>query len=183
MKKLFLSAGHSNVSGRDCGAVGNGYVEGVLAAELRQLIAAKLQNIHGITAIVDSDDSVLKQTLETFRAFVSHDSIAIEIHFNASANPLATGAESLVPSDPSELENNIAHALSYITAETLGIKDRGVKTELQSHHKKLGWMRQQGECVIWEVCFISNAHDIKNYQTYKSLLATNVADALAKFTI
>jgi hypothetical protein len=37
MKKLILSAGHSNMTGRDRGASGCGFIEGDLTVELRPM--------------------------------------------------------------------------------------------------------------------------------------------------
>ena len=160
MRKIFISAGHSTVAGKDCGASGNGFVEGVLAAELRSLIVKKLQNIHGISPVVDADDSVLSQTLNAFRILVSPDSIAVDIHFNASDNKDANGVEVLIPAEPSKFERDIAGNLSDVISDTLGLKNRGVKTEIESHHGKLGWMRLNCENVLIEVCFITNTHEI-----------------------
>ena len=81
----------------------------------------------------------------------------------------------------SKFERDIAGNLSDVISDTLGLKNRGVKTEIESHHGKLGWMRLNCENVLIEVCFITNTHDIKNYQTYKSILSENIASQLSKF--
>ena len=42
MRKIFISAGHSNKQGTDRGASGNGFIEGELTVELRDLIVSEL---------------------------------------------------------------------------------------------------------------------------------------------
>lgn len=180
MRKIFISAGHSTDPAEDMGAYGNGCKEGVLAAELRTLISTRLQNVHGVTAIVDGDDTVLSETLRKFKNLTSSDAIVIDIHFNASANEAATGTEVLVPAMPSSFEQFLAKEFSDVTAEALGVKNRGVKTELDSHHGRLGWMRLKGENILLEVCFISNARDMKHYHDYKHELAKRYAEVIYK---
>jgi N-acetylmuramoyl-L-alanine amidase len=185
MRKIFLSAGHSNKLGRDNGAVavhsGVTYREGVLAAELRSMIATKLKNIHGITAEVDEDDSILSQTLNFFKNKTTSTCIVVDIHFNSSSNPLATGCEVLIPAPFTTFEADLADDLSASISLDIGVKNRGVKTEAQSHHGRLGWMRLTGENVLLEICFISNEKDVKKYEQYKSQLATSLACVLAGY--
>jgi len=180
MRKIFISAGHSNVSGQDRGAFANGQSEGVLASELRALIATKLSNIYGITAIVDEDRNALSATLRAFRNLTQPDSIVVDIHFNAAA-PQATGTEVLVPSPASAFEMTLAGEIAKQTSLILGIANRGVKTELQSHHGRLGWMRLTGENILLEVCFISNASDMQRYVNNSQTLATAIAGVLANY--
>ena len=51
MRKIFISAGHSNKSGKDQGAQGNGYIEGQLAVELRNLLVSELKSLELIKLI------------------------------------------------------------------------------------------------------------------------------------
>lgn len=180
MRTIYLSAGHSTQPGKDRGAAGNGYIEGVAAASLRALIARKLANIHGITAIVDDDKNVLSDTLRYFKNLTTTDSIVVDIHFNAGP-VTATGTEVLIPSPASVFETALAAELSLIMADVLGIRNRGVKNELQSHHGRLGWMRLTGENILLEVCFISNASDMHHYIENETTLATAIAGVLAKY--
>lgn len=93
-RKIFISAGHSNVSGRDRGALGvNGTIEGELTVALRKKVVSELNRL-GANPITDIDRNVTRETV-TFmiRNLVSRD-IAIDIHFNA-ATKTATGTEVL----------------------------------------------------------------------------------------
>lgn len=178
MKTLFLSSGHG---GNDAGAVGNGYKEADLTIELRDLINKYLLKL-GIKAITDDNKNALAQTIRFFQNKVSKDSILIDIHWN-SLNEKSTGTEVLIPAQPTELEKSIATDLSKVIAETLKIKNRGVKTELESARGKLGWMRLTGENILIETCFISNPNDMKSYQENKEKLAENIAMVLANYVL
>ena len=178
MRTLFLSAGHG---GSDVGAVGNGYKEADLTIELRDLVNKYLLKL-GIKAITDDNKNALAQTIRFFQNKVSKDSILIDIHWNAFTET-STGTEVLIPAQPTELEKSIATDLSKVIADTLKIKNRGVKTELQSARGKLGWMRLTGENILIETCFISNPNDMKSYQENKEKLAENVAIVLANYIL
>lgn len=178
MRPIFISAGHSSKLGRDNGATGNGYVEGVLAVELRDLIVAEFKRL-GVKPIVDDNDSILSQTIAFFKNLTTDCAILFEIHWNA-ASPQATGTEVFIPTIHSKFEKDLATEISKVTASTLSIKNRGVKTEDMSARKTLGWMRLKGENILLEVCFISNPTDIQSYQNNKKELAKKIADVLFK---
>lgn len=182
MRKIFISAGHSP---KKPGAAGNGYREELLAIELRDLIVKELTNI-GVTATIDSNQNALAESIIFFKKLLAIDSIALDIHWNAAANPAATGTETLVPGTYSSFEYSLAAQLSEDVSTTLGIRKRGangVKTELESHHGRLGWMRLTGENILMEVCFITNPQDMKQYQANKLALAKKIALTLKSYTI
>lgn len=183
MRKIFISAGHSNKTGRDRGAAGNGYVEGVLAVNFRNKVVANLKKL-GANVTIDGDDSILQDSLNFFRKQVNDDAIVLDIHFNA-AGPTATGTETLIPAIFSLNERKLANLLSNAVAETLDIPmrgDKGVKTELESHHKKLAWMSLKGENVLMEICFISNKSDMEKFIKKEDELALKVAEILYNFS-
>lgn len=180
IKNIILSAGHTNVPGRDQGATGNGYVEGQLAVEFRQLVANYIGKM-GIKPMMDGNNTILAESLSYFKKMVKDDNnLAIEFHWN-SAGSTATGTEVLVPAKPSQEEKSMAADLSKVVASTLKITDRGVKTELDSHHGKLGWMTLPGTNILMEFCFVTNAADMENYQENKFKLAENVAKIIFNY--
>ena len=182
MRKIFLSAGHSVNPKRDRGAAGNGYIEGEQALEFRNILYDELKKL-GVTATVDKPDSILADSITFFKNITSSDSIVLDIHFNA-ATPKATGTETLVPSNPSAFEKLLASKLSTTVSEILGIPTRGVngvKTEAESHHGRLGWMRLTGENVLMEICFISNKQDILSFRDKRFDLGKAVARVLFDF--
>ena len=176
MRKIYISAGHSSTKGRDMGAVGNGFIEGVEAAELRNIIFTELKKL-GITATIDSDNTILADSIRFFKNLTEKDSIVMDIHFNAGV-PAATGTETLIPFDSSKTEKQLAVDLTKIISETLNIKSRGVKSEADSHHGRLGWMRLTGENVLLEVCFISNTKDMESYRKNRVELGKKIAELL-----
>jgi len=174
MRKLFLSAGHSPT---EPGAWGNGYKEELLAIGFRDILVTELKAL-GVNPTIDDNSNALKKTLAYFKNMVSSDSIVVDIHWNSSSNPTATGVETLIPAEYSSFEYKLASLISSEIANTLGIRMRGtngVKTEADSHHGRLGWMRLNGENILIEMCFISNASDMQKYQQNKYNLAKNLA--------
>jgi len=182
-KLIILSAGHSNVPGRDQGASANGYIEGHLAVEFRQLVANELRKI-GIKPVMDGNNTILSESLNFFRKIVnSENAICLDIHWN-SASPKATGTEMLVPAEYTKTEYSLALDLSMAVHKLLGIPLRninGVRTELDSHHKKLGWMTLKGTNVLMELCFITNSSDMEAYQENKFRLAAAIARILFNY--
>ena len=176
MRKIFISAGHSNKPGKDQGAQGNGFIEGQLAVELRNLLVSELKSL-GITPVGDADSNVLKDSITFFKNLTAKDSIVLDIHWNAGP-PSATGVEVLIPSENSSVERNLAKDLADEISNTLSIPLRGshaglagVKTEAESHHGRLGWMRLTGENV-------SSKSDMESYQKNKSTIAKKIAKIL-----
>lgn len=183
MRKIFISAGHSNKPGRDRGAASGSNIEGVLTAELRTLIVRELKEM-GINTQIDSDNSVLSETINFFRNLVTSNSIVLDIHFNSGPSN-ATGTETLIPATNTDFERRLAGDLSKCVSEVLGIPMRGshkgirgVKTELESHHGRLGWMRLTGENVLMEICFISNPSEMVKYHNKKFELSKRIAQVL-----
>lgn len=184
-RRLFLSAGHSNLVGqKDCGASGgkdsNGkpYIEGVLAVEFVELLKTELINI-GVTPIVDKYSNILVETMAAFKPLVGAKDLAIEIHWNAGV-ATATGVEVIIPGraglkESTAFELSTATQLSSMISTTLGIKNRGAKAEKDTARKTLGWMRVPCENVLIEMCFISNLTDMNNYQNNKKSLAIKMA--------
>jgi N-acetylmuramoyl-L-alanine amidase len=189
MRTIFLSAGHSTVAGRDRGAAGNGFIEGVEAAKIRKRVSEILRQKYNCKTVVDPDDSILSQTLAFFRSMTTNRCIVVDIHFNA-ASPTATGTETLVDNNPTQFELDLAFALSHASAKTLGINKRGnfmgragVKSERESHHGSLGWMRLTGENALIEVCFISNKSDMDKYTANFETYCQNIAIVLYHFAM
>jgi len=185
MRKIFLSAGHTNIKGKDRGAAANGYIEGELTVELRDLIAEELKR-ENIKAITEDNSFGLRKTMAKYKNLTSKDSLVVDIHFNA-ATPKAKGVETLVPNEANNLELNLAQKLSSSIANLLQTSLRGnfkgrkgVKSEISSHHGRLGWMRLNGNNVLIEVCFLTNKSEMIKYEENKHLIAKNISEILIK---
>ncbi len=173
MKKLFLIAGH-NVN--DPGAVST-VKEADLTVELRDLIIQSLLAHNSSMVIVkDSDKDSLAQVIARINGQISEADILIDIHFNSSGNPKATGAEVLVKTgSEADIVKN-AVILSATIAKQLEIKDRGVKTEKDAARPRIGILHGAGDRYLLEICFISNPTDLQSYQKNKFVLANAIAE-------
>jgi len=180
MRTLFISAGHSNTPGRDRGAQGNGYHEGDLTVEFRDLLMCELDRL-GVTALKDGNNTVTAETVNFIRKkLLKPNSILVDIHFNA-ATATATGTEVIIPESFSAFERDLSDELSICMADVLQIRNRGRKTEAQTARKRLAWMRTTGENILLEICFISNEKDINSYQRNKDVLAKEISKVLYKY--
>lgn len=176
---IFISAGHNPKGIKvDPGAVGNGYQEADLAVEFRNLVVAILR-AKKIDVITDKDDERLGSYLERIKT--GNGSVVLEFHFDAAASPTATGTTVLIGNDADRLDKAFAKELVEATASTLGIKNRGVKTEAESHRGSLGLMRESGTVALLELCFISNPDDLRQYQKNKMTLASKIAEIVERY--
>lgn len=176
-RKIFISAGHSNVSGRDRGALGvDGILEGELTVSLRKKIVSELNRL-GTNPITDIDSNVTRETVAYMIKTLNSRDIAIDIHFNA-ANKTATGTEVLIPFKSSEFEKHLGNLLSYNISKVLGIRNRGLKTEADSARGRLIFMTPNCENILIEVCFITNENDMKLYNEKQNQVATIIAKCI-----
>lgn len=175
----FISAGHNPKGIKvDPGAVGNGYTEAALAVEFRNLVVQELLK-RKVKVITDKDDERLGDYLK--RIQTGSGSVVLEFHFDAAASSTATGTTSLFGSDADRLDKAFAKELVDTSSQVLGIKNRGAKSESESHRGSLGLMREQGIVSLLELCFISNPDDLKKYHTAKKALAIKIADIVERY--
>lgn len=171
----FISAGHHL---KDSGATANGRRENKEAILLRELIICELFK-HNIKVFHDRDTETLGQYLARIKP--GYASVVVELHFNAAKDPKATGTEVLVADNYTEMSKEFAAELSKVISETLGIPNRGVKTESQSARGKLAFVRKQGCTALIEVCFISNPNDMRKYDENIDRLAVEIAKVIARY--
>jgi N-acetylmuramoyl-L-alanine amidase len=174
LKTLIIGAGHG---GTDSGATGSGFIERDLAIEFRNLLVSELQKL-SVPCITDPDSNKLADSLVYFKNYFKPDSINVDIHWNAGP-PAATGTEVLINTQATEFEKQLGGRIADTISTVLNIKNRGLKTELQSARGSLGWMKQPGRNYIIEMCFISNQSDMAKYQAKKKELAKAIATILS----
>lgn len=179
-RRIAISAGHSNVPGQDMGAIGMGLTEGIETVKLRDLIVKEFKE-RNESVSVDPDSNVTWKTVALFKQYFSADDIVLDIHFNASLNAEANGVECLIPAGYDNFEHSLAQDLCLAVSNTLGIKNRGVKTELDSARKKLLWMTIPSKNVLLEVCFLTNKVDTVKYLKYTPILAEAIALVLLDY--
>lgn len=176
---IFISAGHNPFGIKtDPGAVGNGYKEADLTIEIRDLVCAELDRL-GVEYVKDSDRETLSQYLK--RIGTGSASCVLEFHFDSAGSDTATGATALIEEESDKLDRAFATELVEATAKCLGIRNRGVMSETESHRGSLGLMREDGIICLLEVCFISNKKDIEAYRCTKQALAMLLAPIIKKY--
>ena len=175
----FLSAGHNPKGIKvDPGAVANGLTEANLAVEFRNLVVAELLK-RKVKVITDRDDERLGDYLK--RIQTGNGSVVLEFHFDAAASPLATGTTALIGRDADRLDKAFAKELVDTTSSVVGIKNRGVISEKDSHRGSLGLMREQGIVALLELCFITNIEDLVKYDAHKKELAIKIAGIVERY--
>lgn len=167
MKQIVITAGHSN---SDPGAIGGQLKEAHVVTDFRNIVAFYLERakVPFITDGEGSDNKPLSQAVK----LITPDSIAVEFHCNSFTKPSATGVETLSAAKDYELGRKLCEAVS----ETLGIVNRGAKSEDSGQHSRLAFVRAGG--IILELFFISNPDDVRAYLDRKWLAARAVADVL-----
>jgi N-acetylmuramoyl-L-alanine amidase len=180
---IFISAGHNpKISIRtgklDPGAIGCGKREADLAVIQRNLVITELQRF-GAKFVTDADNESLGEYLQRIKT--GNASVVCEFHFDAAANPAATGCTGIVEAEADRLDIAFAKELVNTTSSILGIRNRGVISEAQSHRGSLGLMREEGIICLLEIGFISNCNDIAKWEANKQALATNIARLLIKY--
>lgn len=179
---IFISAGHNSKSvtiRQDPGAVNkNGRKEGDVTIEFRDLVCKELDKL-GVKYIKDSDEESLSMYLK--RINTGSGSVVIEYHCDSAASSLATGTTSLIEEESDHNDYGFAFELAEATSQILGIKNRGVLNEKQSHRGRLGLMREDGIICLLELFFISNPSDEKAYDQNKYILAAKHAAIIKKY--
>jgi N-acetylmuramoyl-L-alanine amidase len=181
---LFLSAGHNSKSTtikKDPGAVNKqGIKEGDLTIEFRDLVKREL-DLLGVKYISDTEEENLSMYLN--RVNTGSASVVVEYHFDANEKPEPTGCTGLIEAEADRLDRAFAKELTDSTASIFGIKNRGVKTEAESHRGRLGLMREDGIICLVELCFISNPDDLSRYNLKKKELAKAHALIIQKYEL
>ena len=170
----FISAGHHL---KDPGAVANGTTEAAEMIKFRDLVAGFCRR-RGLKVVVDDDNETLAQYLH--RIQTGNGSVVVEFHLNASGAG-ASGALAVVGEDADRLDKMFAAEMSATCAQILGIQNRGVIPEGQSHRGRLGLMREEGIVSLLEICFIDNQGDMTKFRTNAPYLAAEISNIIAKY--
>ena len=198
---IIITAGHTGVhTGAQCATTQ--FDEGRENIWLRNRIAEILTNEYGMVVLMDDDRASLQLLIkelnqtgrqedkknhvlmsscqnQTSKASTTVDDVVIDLHFNAHTNPQARGAEAIVSDDATRLELRFATHLTHTTAETLGIPLRGIKTESETPHHRLGILHIKPQSIILEICFCTSPSDVDAYRKYSNKLANALAHNIA----
>lgn len=185
MRYIYITAGHSNIKGKDNGAVTKYGNEGIEARIFVTELAKVLFKKYGVMTITESDPYSLPQTIE-FLERAKDSEYTIDVHFNAF-NEVSTGVEVFVPKNHNPNELSLAKQIAESISNTLSIPLRGgsttgvkgVKVENESQHSKLGILSSNllasSNNLLIELCFISNPKDMESYRDNFALLIHNLA--------
>lgn len=176
---FYCFAGHWN---RDPGAIGpNGEKEADFTKKWRDLISLRVKQLcPEINVVNDDDNDSLSKVIAKTRNSIKSIDLLLEIHLNSATNNKATGTESFIDDNGSARSRNIAAEISSIASKIMGIPDRGVKTESQSHRGQLGIVGMTGAAVLWEAVFINNQSDINAQEKNMHWVADEIARIVIK---
>lgn len=178
--KIFTIAGHHN---RDSGATATytstGDIrESEFTIELKYLVKSYLLHNNIIT---DNDNHTLSKVIEEVNKMIDPQDLLIDLHFNSFHSNKATGTEVILRNEHSKLEHQIADELCERLSEIMNIPNRGVRTERDSQHSRIGILHGKGLRLLLEVCFLSNINDVTAYVKNKHLVAYAIAETLDKY--
>lgn len=106
----------------------------------------------------------------------------IDIHFNNN-NPAASGTETIINENTSQENKILAINISKAISDELGIRNRGVKLESESHLGVLGILsKTKIPVIIIEVCFL-NERDMNKYIGNEDKVARAIVNELNKTLI
>lgn len=164
------SAGHG---GSDPGAVGNGYKEKDLSIELTNGVNSFIKNNYEdprMKLIQEKDNMGNFRPLSAYWG-IYKSGVALSWHFNSSKDKSAHGTEVL----QGKYGTSNIKPINDVLAKYF--KNRGIK---QPDVNNFYMLREMGFDGIIEVCFISNASDMKIYQANKKQIWAELGTAIAK---
>jgi N-acetylmuramoyl-L-alanine amidase len=172
MGKYFISAGHND---KDPGACANGHTEAAIALEMRDMVAAKLQQLSETCDVATDGRCGENQTLNEALKQIGGSVLAIELHCNASANPQATGVEVVALERDKRIAQRLARAIAQATGQRLR-GDGGFIDQSKTARGRLAFVAAGG--LIVEMVFISNPGDLENFLSKKDAVAQALAAAI-----
>lgn len=165
---VMLSAGHSHTRP---GIVANGNKESDIVLRFRDDVSASL-SAYGIRHLLDGEHGENLPLRDAVKIAAKAD-VAIEFHTNG-ATPQATGVETLSRAHNKPLGADLCR----VTAELLGIDNRGAKPENAGYHERLAFVSDGGG-IIYELFFLSNADDLRRFHANYLPLVDAVAGVIA----
>ncbi len=172
--KVYIDAGHG---GGDSGAVGSGYRECDLTAELAKMVGTSLSNRYSkVPYYVNTSGN--HYTVRGADAQSRGCDMFVSIHFNSSSSSSATGTESYVYATSSKRHANsisLQNSIHDRLVKAVGLANRGKKQE------DFAVCRAPMASTLLEIAFISNSSDMRIYQLHKSAIADAIADGIYDF--
>lgn len=159
-KLIILNAGHSiKVSG----ATAYENTEAKEAMKIRDKLVPLLKQSFEVALVPDKLNLIqsIKWVKERYKKI--NDGLAFSIHLNAS-DGRGYGAEALYYGGDED-SKKMARTIIDKYCEITGFRNRGVKPDTSTRHKRLAWIRdiKPWSCLI-ETCFIDNIEDLRKLQ-------------------
>lgn len=167
---ITVTAGHSNAQP---GAVRGPLTEAALMVELRDIVAHKLRE-RGHTVRTDGERRRNLTLVDAIRLIRGAD-VAVELHTNAVASPLASGVEVFSLPDRKPMAQRLAQAVATVLSTNVR-GDAGWRDQSDSQHGTLGFVSRGG--LLLETFFLSNPTEVAAYQARKWLVAEAIARVL-----
>lgn len=174
--KVYPSAGHHSA---DPGAVANGYIERDEMDKLRNLVVSKLKT-KGHTYTTDNNAENNRQYQGRIRRELRTGDVVMDMHLNAGP-PLASGVEVYISQHAGKDSKAMAKEAVDGLAHIMGIKNRGVKTDNQSQHSRIGILNMRGTAILIEFCFITNKEDMQKFIAERECIAEFLVQLLIKY--
>lgn len=163
-KRLFVIAGHG---AGDCGAVGNGYEE----AERARALAQKIKDFGGAKVLLADFSKNSYRSNIIGKREIPKDCVVLELHLDSSKNEKARGGHVII--------NANFKADKYDTALSKMIADMFPgRSKIISGRTDIANVRRAAESGynyrLMECCFISNAEDIKKFNSNIDAIAKRI---------
>ncbi len=163
-KKLFIIPGHGT---GDSGAVGNGYQE----AERVRALAQRIKDFGGDSVVLSDFNLNSYKSNIIGKGLVPNDCVILELHLDSSPNATARGGHVIINAKFKADEYDTALAKMISTMFPGRVKTIVGRTDLANVRRaaEKGYNYRLMECG-----FISNAEDIKKFNTEMDKLANNI---------
>ena len=176
---IILTAGHTGPNtGAQCATTQ--FDEGSETIWLRNRVAEILTNKYGLAVLLDNDSASLSLVTKQIDENTTTEDIIIDLHFNSHSNHNARGTETIISDNANDTEIFMASKFAHITAQTLEIPLRSIKSESQTPHKRLAMLHIKPNSIILEICFCSSPEDVEAYRKHRHKLAGKLAQTIAK---
>lgn len=183
---LLVSAGHDTVRVGARSHDGK-YKEETVAMILRNRVYSLLEDMSvGYTVVADTvagEGNCSNAPLRTAIKLAKGTKLAVEFHFNASANANATGIEALCHDTGSNkvIAQELCGAVHSAAGIVLRGGNKGWKSASSGQHARLGFCDAGG--IILEVCFITCPSDMERYVANKIAVAMEIANVLHRHMV
>jgi N-acetylmuramoyl-L-alanine amidase len=150
--KIFIDPGHG---GRDPGAVGNGMKESDIVLEVAQILQGMLMRKGIDVALSRTADNTLSINERWQAANRWGADYFISIHVNAAGG---NGAETFIAATKAlQRDRAFAQAVNDTYAAAIGLRNRGVRLDTQTHVGSLGVLRHTNmPAILVELAFIDS---------------------------